>query len=164
MIRAGWLAVTVVVVALAASVARGQSSQPENEDSRFTFHRADDGYLRLDGRSGQVSNCIRRPAGWACGIVPDERLVLEAEIVRLQGENAALKRVLVSNNIALPSGIRPDAHLAKVDESGLWLPGRAEFQQVVAFFGTMWRRVVMMVAGAQKDMSRKTSRSANATS
>src|SRR5882724_8186514 len=124
MSRSRLLAFVVAASALTAPVAGAQPSSPEGGDSRFTFHRADDGYLRLDGRSGQVSNCIRRPAGWACGIVPDERLVLEAEIVRLQGENAALKRVLVSNNIALPSGIRPDVHLAKVDESGLWLPGR----------------------------------------
>jgi hypothetical protein len=156
MIRKGALAVTVAVVALAAPGARGQGGQPENEDGRFTFHRADDGYLRLDGRSGQVSSCTRRPAGWTCELVPDERVALEAEITRLQGDNAALKKVLISSKLALPSGIRPEPPLAKVEQSRLWLPGRAEFQQAMAFIETVWRRVVAMVAGAQKDLLRRT--------
>jgi hypothetical protein len=156
MIRTGLLAVAVAAVALAAPAARSQSGQPENEDSRFTFHRADEGYLRLDGRSGQVSSCTRRPVGWACEVVPDERVVLEAEVMRLQGDNAALKRVLISNKLALPSGIRPDPPLARIEESRLRLPGRAEFQQAMAFIETVWRRVVAMVAGAQKDIMRRT--------
>lgn len=158
MIRTGLLAVAIAVaaVALAAPAARTQSGQPENEDSRFTFHRADDGYLRLDGRSGQVSSCTRRSVGWACETVPDERVVLEAEIMRLQGDNAALKKVLISRKLTLPSGIRPDLPIARVEEPRLWLPGRAEFQQVMAIIDHVWRRVVAMVAGAQKDLMRRT--------
>jgi hypothetical protein len=79
--------------------------------------------------------------------VPDERVVLEAEITRLQGDNAALKKVLISRKLALPSGIRPDLPIAKVEELRLRLPGRAEFQQAMAFIETVWRRVVAMVAG-----------------
>ena len=83
--------------ALALPAARAQAAQPENEDARFTFHRADDGYLRLDGRSGQVSICTRRPAGWLCQAVPDERAALENEIARLQSDNAALKKELLAH-------------------------------------------------------------------
>src|SRR5438128_5202234 len=101
MIRTGLLAVTVAAAVLAAPAGRAQSGQPENEESRFTFHRADDGYLRLDGRSGQVASCTRRPIGWTCELVPDERLALEAEIMRLQGDNAALKKALISRQLAL---------------------------------------------------------------
>ena len=58
----GLLVLIVAGFALALPAARAQAPQPDNEDARFTFHRTDDGYLRLDGRSGQVSICIR-PAG-----------------------------------------------------------------------------------------------------
>ena len=136
MIRTGLLAVVVAAVALAAPAARSQGGQPENEDSRYTFHRADDGYLRLDGRSGQVSSCTRRTVGWACEVVPDERVVLEAEVMRLQGDNAALKKVLIARKLALPSGIRPDLPLAKTEEPRLRLPGQVEFQWVMAFIET----------------------------
>ena len=156
MIRTRLLIVTVAGIALAAPAGRAQSGQPENEESRFTFHRADDGYLRLDGRSGQVASCTRRPVGWTCEMVPDERLALEAEITRLQGDNAALKKALISRQLALPSGIRPDPPLARAEERGWWPPRLPEFRQVRDVIATVWRRVVEMVAGAQKDLVRRT--------
>lgn len=157
LIRTGLLlAVTVAGIALAAPAPRAQSGEPENEESRFTFHRADDGYLRLDGRSGQIANCIRRPVGWTCEMVPDERVALEAEIMRLQGDNAALKKALISRQLALPRGIRPELPLAQVEEPRRWLPGEAEFHQAMGFIRNVWRRVVAMVAGVQKDVMRRT--------
>jgi hypothetical protein len=52
----------------------------ENDDSRYSFHRVQDGYLRLDVRTGQVALCSRRQVGWACQVLPDDRIVLESEI------------------------------------------------------------------------------------
>src|SRR5215831_11886074 len=45
----------VAGLALAVPAAWAQSTAPESDDSRYTFNRIDDGYLRLDGRTGQVS-------------------------------------------------------------------------------------------------------------
>src|SRR6266705_2644235 len=125
MIRTGLWAVLVVALATVALGARAQTSPSENEDSRFTFHRADDGYLRLDGRSGQVSICTRRPVGWLCQAVPDERAALEVEIARLQTDNAALKKELLAHNLALPGGIQPEPP-AKIGEPRMQLPSDAE--------------------------------------
>ena len=47
--------VIVAGLMLAALPALAQGGSPENEDNRYTFNRADDGYLRLDGRTGHVS-------------------------------------------------------------------------------------------------------------
>ena len=62
MIRMGPLMFAVASYALLCDSAFPQGTQPENEDSRFSFFHVDDGYLRLDGRTGQVSLCTRRPA------------------------------------------------------------------------------------------------------
>ena len=45
-------------------------------------------------------SAIAAPAGWHCQPVPDERSALEAEIARLQGDNAALKKELLSRKPA----------------------------------------------------------------
>ena len=69
--------------------------------------------LRLDGRTGQVSLCGRAAAGWACQAVPDERAALEAEIARLQDDNAALKKELLARGLPLPSGVKPTHRAAR---------------------------------------------------
>jgi hypothetical protein len=154
MIRTGLLVLIVAACALTAPAARAQSTQPDNEDARFTFHRVEDGYLRLDGRSGQVSVCSRRAAGWLCQAVPDERAALEGEIARLQADNAALKKELVARNMPLPGAIKPDAP-AKPDEPRLQLPNDAEFNQVVNFIEKVWRRLAEMITNVQRDLMKK---------
>jgi len=69
MIRIASVAVIFAGLVLPGAVASAQGTSAENEDSRYTFNRADDGYLRLDGRTGHVSICTRRSVGWACQAV-----------------------------------------------------------------------------------------------
>lgn len=156
MVRIGFLVLILAGFALGPSVARAQAPQPDNEDARFTFHRTDDGYLRLDGRSGQVSICIRRPAGWLCQAVPDERTALENEIVRLQSDNAALKKELLAHALPLPEAIKPDLTPGRVEEPRLQLPSDAEFNQMMGFIEKVWRRLVEMVVSVQRDLMKKT--------
>ena len=113
-----------------ATPAVAQSASSENDDNRYTFNRAEDGYLRLDGRTGQVSLCTRRTVGWACLLVPDERTALELEVARLQNENAALKKDLLARNLPLPGVVKPDQPGPKPEEPRLQLPERCRSQQV----------------------------------
>jgi hypothetical protein len=150
MTRSG-LIVLVTAVALAVPAAHAENG-PDNEDSRFSFHRVDDGYLRLDGRSGQVSMCTRRPAGWQCQAVPDERAALEAEIARLQGDNANLKKEMLARNLPLPGGAGQQSVRSK--ERRLDLPSDAEVDQIMTFMEKVWKRMVDMIASTQKDMAK----------
>lgn len=156
MIRTGLWTVLVAGSALVMPLAAAQSGQLENEDARFTFHRADDGYLRLDGHSGQVSICVRRPAGWLCQAVPDERVALEAEISRLQADNAALKKELLSHDLSLPAGIRPEPQPSKVEEPRPQPPNDAQVKRVMSFIEKVWQRLVEMVVSVQRDIMKKT--------
>jgi hypothetical protein len=151
MIRMALIGLTLAALA-APAVAQG--APPESDDSRYTFNRADEGYLRLDGRTGQVSVCTRRTVGWACQLVPDERSVLETEIARLQGENATLKKELLARNLPLPGTIKPDQQVPKTDER-VPVPSDAELNKVVTFMEKVWRRLVEMIVGLQKDLPGK---------
>jgi hypothetical protein len=153
----GTARMALIVAALGAVLpgALAQSSGQESEDNRYTFNRADDGYLRLDGRTGQVSICTRRSVGWACQLVPDERAALEAEVARLQTENVALKKELLARNLPLPGLVKPDVPGGKNDEPVLQLPGDAEINKVVVFIEKVWKRLVEMVATLQKDVLRR---------
>jgi hypothetical protein len=154
MIRSRLLAMVIAGSAL-ATFAAAQPSGPEGGDTRFTFNRADDGgYLRLDGRTGQVSLCNRRATGWQCQVVPDERAALEAEIARLQGDNAVLKKELLSRNLPLPDGMRPeDAPKSRVQRPQF--PDDAELNRIMNALEKVWRRLVEMIASVQRDLQKR---------
>jgi hypothetical protein len=160
MIRTRRLAIVVTIASSALTVAAAaQPSSPEGGDGRFTFHRADDGYLRLDGRSGQVSMCHRRTSGWQCQVVPDERAALEAEISRLQSDNATLKKELLSRSLPLPNGMGPDQGSPKsgLPKSGVQrpqLPDDAELNRIMSFMEKVWRRMVEMILSVQRDLQK----------
>ncbi len=156
MIRTASLALMMAGCAWAAPAVQAQVGSTEGEDGRYTFSRADDGYLRLDGRTGQVSICTRRPVGWACQSVPDERVALEAEIARLQGENVLLKKELLTRNLPLPGMVKPELPpVVKNEEPRLQLPTEADINKVVVFIEKVWRRMVEMIVSLQKDVLKR---------
>lgn len=154
MFRSRLLAIVIAGSALAAA-AHAQPSSPEGGDTRFTFYRADDGYLRLDGRSGQVSMCHRRTSGWQCQLVPDERAALEAEISRLQSDNAALKKELLTRSLPLPNGMRPESAAPKSQVQRPQLPDDAELDRIMGFMEKIWRRMVEMILSVQRDLQKR---------
>src|SRR5262249_25929758 len=46
------------------AVASAQTPTPESENGRYSFNPVADGVLRLDTRTGQVSQCSRSDIGW----------------------------------------------------------------------------------------------------
>jgi len=149
-----YLLAATVAGALAASAAHAQS--PDTDDNRYQLNRVDDGYLRLDLKSGQLSLCNRREVGWACRAVPDERTALDGEIARLQNENAALKKSLLDRGLPLPSAATPVPPVARNDDGDLKPPRQADIDRVMAAVERVWRRLVEMFANLQKDFMKKT--------
>jgi hypothetical protein len=147
----------VAAVGLACPTAWAQNAPPGSDDVRYSFSRVDDGYLRLDGRTGQVSICVPRQVGWICQAVADERAALEAEIARLQAESATLKKELMAHNLPLPGTVKPEPPSIKSDkpaEPRLELPSDADLNKVMSFVEKVWRRLVEMIVSLQKDMNK----------
>jgi hypothetical protein len=149
-------AAIVFVAALAASAAFAQNATPDNENGRFTFKQMGDELLRLDGRTGQVSLCEKRTAGWSCLSVPDERQALETEISRLQRENATLKREMIARGIPLPGGLKaPQQAERKTDDLTLRLPNDADLDRMMGFMEKVWKRLIDMVQSMQREIEKK---------
>ena len=157
------LIVLTIVLASAASAQDAAPKPPDPEDGRYSFHRVDDSFVRLDGRTGQVSVCGRESNGWTCRAVPDERAALEDAIGRLQGDNAALKKELLARGLALPGGIKTDPPVAKEADKAkpvdpgptAKLPSDAEFDRIMGFVERMWRRLIEIMVELQRDMQKK---------
>jgi hypothetical protein len=149
-----YLFVLTLAGALIAPAAHAQGAA--GEDSRYQLNRVDDGYLRLDLKSGQVSLCDRREVGWACRAVPDDRAALDGEIARLQDENAALKKSLLDRGLPLPGAATSVPPVARNGDSDLKLPSHADLDRMMAVVEKVWRRLVEMIANWQKDIMKKT--------
>ncbi|NWG25731.1 MAG: hypothetical protein HXY30_15170 [Pseudorhodoplanes sp.] len=136
------------------AAAQGPASPPD--DARYSFSKIDEGFLRLDRQTGQVSLCSRKALGWACETVADERAALEGEIARLQTQNAALKKELISNGLALPGATAPGSSERPAGSLELKLPSQADVDRVVSFMEKVWRRLIDSVNNLQKEMSGRT--------
>jgi len=154
MIRRG---VAVVIAALAlTATACAEDAATDTGESRYSFYKVDEGFVRLDRQTGEVALCGRQTVGWACLAVPEDRTVLENEIARLQKENAALKEVLLSHGMPLPSGAPPEPPPANDDTHlTLRLPTTEDIDHMVAFVGHVWHRLVEAIANAQNQVLHK---------
>ncbi len=162
------LVATMLVATLDASPARAQPT-PDSDGGRYKFSQVPDGsVLRLDSRTGSVSNCARRdPSGWACYTVPDEREALDAEIGRLQADNARLKDELAKRAVAdagaksdtgAPKGNLENNSKADTGKDGrfeLQLPSDQDVDRVVGFLERAWRRLVEAANRMQHDVQGK---------
>lgn len=127
---------------------------PDADTTRYSYHRIDNGFVRLDLRTGQVSLCGRGAGGWACLATPDDRAALEAEIGRLQAENAALKKALLDRGLALPGGTKPGAPAARAPSPDAKAPSDADIDRVMSVFERIWRRLIEMIANIQRDLNK----------
>lgn len=139
------------------------------EAGRYSFHRAGESFVRLDNRSGQLSQCGWASTGWSCKPVPDERMALESEIARLQRENVALKQSLLAHNVELPAGMVAGAPMGTPPSAGPVPPASvpdpsvreskgppdADLDRAVGFMKSVWRRLVDMVSDLQRDVQKK---------
>jgi len=164
---------TLIVAAccLAGIGAANAESMPDTENGRYALSRVGDGaVIRLDTRTGTVSNCSNSNGGWACYAVPDERAAMDAEIGRLLAENEKLKAQLASrdgntdgkSSEALPKSDKqadPKQADPKTEEGGrkleIPLPSDQDMDRAMSFLERAWRRLIDIANRVQKDISGK---------
>jgi hypothetical protein len=148
------LAIAVATWALTATACAQDAVPPDADEAHYSFYKVDEGFIRLDLQTGQVSLCGRQSVGWACTAMPEDRTVLESEIARLQKENAQLKRALLSHDLPLPSGSAVEAPTPPGGDQHLTLrlPTIQDIDRVVTFAGQVWNRLVEAISNAQNQI------------
>lgn len=141
---------------------REAQAPPSPPPPRFSFKRADSGFLRLDSQTGQVAYCSGRGVGWACHAVPEDRAALEQEIARLQDQVARLKEEIAALRDPPPPALspeppRPPADLVpppaeKGNELIIKLPTQEDIDRASAAVQSAWRRLVDMLVQFKNDM------------
>lgn len=119
-------------------VVSGASAQTAtlNDNWRFKMQKVEDGFLRLDAQTGQVSHCRSRTGGWVCETAADDRAALESEIKRLSDRVIVLERQ-VKDQPAPPNQFR--------------MPTDAEVDQMMSFFERVMKRFRGVVENLKKE-------------
>ena len=157
-------AVALCALTLSPPLLAFAESMPDTENGRYALQPSGDAVLRLDTRTGAVSNCSNSGAGWACYLVPDERKALDEEIGRLQGENEQLRAQLASRDSAAGKIDEPmpkaDKEAAPKTAEGdrkieIPLPSDQDVDRLMSFLERAWRKLIDMANRVQKDVSGK---------
>jgi len=160
-------AFTALIVGLDGMGAACAQSAFDGERGRYALSPVTDGVIRLDTRTGAVSNCTNSGAGWACYAVPDERAALDVEIGRLQADNEKLKAQLAAREPTDTGKIdeplpktdslkKPEPKVADGERKiEIPLPSDRDMDRVMSFLEQAWRRLIEMANRVQKDVSGK---------
>jgi hypothetical protein len=147
------VALLPLIVLLPAATAVAQPL-PELPGDRYAYSTVGEGVLRLDLRTGAVSLCAKSLSGWTCRAVPDERAALETEILRLQNDNAALKKALVDRGLPLPNGQETGTPLQPNPSDPDAGPKTPEMRRLLASMEKAWQRLVDLMASLKSDRPR----------
>ncbi|HVX77760.1 MAG TPA: hypothetical protein VHB49_16630 [Bradyrhizobium sp.] len=152
----------MMLFGLSGMGAAAEQPAPETENGRYTLSPVPDGVIRLDTRTGEVSNCSNDGKGWACTLVPDERAAYDTEIGRLQSENEKLKQQLAESGATVSGKI--DEALPKSDslkqaepnaesrnKIEIPLPSDQDMNRMMSFLERAWQRLVDMANRMQRD-------------
>jgi cell division protein FtsB len=127
--------VTMMILAVLASAAGPAVAQ---ESDRYTLERTDNGFVRLDRRSGEVSTCTGEGTGMVCRMAPDERRAYHEEVERLQKSVDALSERVQKLEGSLS---------ARLEQA---LPTEQQFDQTLTYMERFLRRFMDVVKDIDK--------------
>ncbi len=138
------LQIAMVLILFGATVPLASAK----ETGRFSMTKVEDGFLRLDTKTGAVSLCTRKNGKWACGSLDDDAHALEKTIDRLTLENKRLSaRVKELERLAGRFG-KEFEH--SMPEPKLDLPKEEEVDKAMKFVEDMLRRFKGLVERLQE--------------
>lgn len=118
------------MLAAAALTVLSVSSSPAQEVERYRLERTDDGYVRLDTKTGRTTLCQERSGQLVCKMAVEERSAFESQIDDLEARVEALEDRLAT----LEAGGRTEE-----------LPSEEEFEQTLGYMERFFRRFMGIV-------------------
>jgi hypothetical protein len=134
-IRRNTIAATGALIIL--STMTGATAQ---EAERFQLERTDEGYVRMDTRTGAMSLCRERSGQLVCAPAADERTAYEEDIATLQDQLETLEE-------------RVEALESVSSEAKSELPSEDEFEQTLGLMERFFRKFMGIVKDFEKEDS-----------
>ncbi|MGI9380739.1 MAG: hypothetical protein ACR2OW_13940 [Methyloligellaceae bacterium] len=145
--RFGLFACFFVIAVTAGAV----SPALAEETGRYSMSQVEDGFLRLDSVTGEVSLCRKQQDDWRCRTVADDLEKLSSEIAELREENKELK-----NRLADLEALS-DLRSFKEKEGDIDLPKKTDVDKVMKFVEDILQGIKDMTERLQEQKEPETS-------
>lgn len=89
-----WQKIALAVVIAGFWLVGTVMAAPDSDGGRYEIEPSDDGFVRLDKQTGEMSLCQRADGVWSCVPMEERRGASKDELARLQQENRDLRRDL----------------------------------------------------------------------
>jgi hypothetical protein len=122
---------SLMLLSLATAALAQQPADPATENGRYSMTPVQDGFLRLDTRTGTVAMCRLVNGAPECRLAADERTAMENEIGRLQAENKQLRLKAPPG----PSAAAPPSNL----------PSEQDMDRALSFAERFMRRMMRIM-------------------
>lgn len=119
----------IFLAGLLTHTAQAQLITEPLSDDQYHVVEVDDGVLRIDRQSGEITQCSNGDSGWICRLAADDRQAYEAEITRLDVEVERLTQELDAAEVArneLEAQLEAAESAGQDDVIGL-VPGDQEY-------------------------------------
>lgn len=116
------------------------SGASANEPDRYRLEKTDDGFVRMDTRTGEMSICEERWNELVCRLAADERTAVQAEIERLQEQMEA--RVAAAKALEDRVAALENSLAAKLEQS---LPTEEDFNRTMGYMESFFRSFMGIV-------------------
>lgn len=107
-------------------------ARAQDEPGRYTLKTIENGFVRLDTKTGAVSTCRKQDGNIICRAAADDRAALQEEIDRLQTANDELRAKMAKRNDATA---KKKSARKKAD-----LPDDEEVDRIMSFFEKLMKR------------------------
>jgi hypothetical protein len=136
----------LTLICLAAVLGGEASAQEVQREGRYALVPVENGILRLDTVTGEVSRCMGAADASACRLLPDARLAYEAEIRRLEERMDVLEGRMT--NLEVPPDRTPGS---APEASGGGLAEDREIDRALDLSERVMRRFFGMVRDLKRD-------------
>lgn len=109
------------------------------DTDRYTMEKSDNGYVRMDRKTGEMSICEERSGQLVCKLAADERSAFQDEVDRLQDRLSGLEKRVAE--IETASRLNPKA----------LLPDEESFEKSLGYMERFFRRFMDIVKDLDQD-------------
>jgi hypothetical protein len=131
---------TALLPLLAALALAAMTATSSAQESRYTMEKTENGIVRMDTATGEMSLCHERDGRMDCAMAGDQRSALQDRIDRLERRLSTLEK-----EIADLKANRPDA-----------LPSDKDLDRAMGVIEDFMRRFFNMVDNLNKDFKDRT--------